>query len=343
MGEMVPRRELLYDRQGSELVEAIQGSKPRAFEASVYLAPVSRDDIQILHRTVKPEDSGKYRLIRRRLVQETYQSLGSLIFAIINTDALFRMRRSKGTLENAFRQCQDKIKKGEWFDYSFHDLPFEEDYATVMRKREEIVSGAEAIIEKLACFPTDFDASKKMSETAKEYDEFAVTEAQRIAHRMNMSTEDLLSLYARYGANYNGMQFESFEHLASQLFGGHFWRGPIPRQEDLDSGKAYDFLHMRLRTNSGVLVKMSNAHELPPKIRELFEFPDCKIAGSVQPIEVRVTSEGRGTRHAAFLRGVFNRLKKAYDYMRLDFMGKEVLLFCPKRSLLSGAIGELPG
>ncbi len=313
---VLQRRELLFpENVFGRLV--YENPETARIDLLTYFCPIPATEIrEILQRQdqVTERDYTRFKLAKRSLMKEVYQSVASLFFAIINTDGVRNLRRSKATLEQLLG----------------------EDHPDIIREVSEIVAEADTTIDFLAQYPVDGQASRRISDLCGRYDTIIREQVQPILLTTGKSRETI-HLYTKYGANHHHVEYTTFDDLLRYVGAGGYGRthqqgGMDPQQEE-----SWDRFHLRIRTNSGVLFNLKATPNSFSVVDPFYNFDrNSKLKYALQPIELDVSSAVPVV-YASLLEEMQARLRTKFEFKEVTVGNRKILIYCPDRKLIADA------
>ncbi len=292
---------------------------PKAFSSLIYFAPVQKEELrQLLATPIEYKSSEYQRLvhIKRRQLSELYNGVAAFMLAIVNVDAVERLRISRSMLNERMNSSNPELQE-----------------------LNRLADYAESYISQLAQFPINIEACKALSDVAQAYDAIVCEKMQGPAR--DAGIYDIMKLYVKYGVSRDSTMFDSFEKIMSYLeaagFGYSHYAWSPDKGEDRYSELAQDTLRLHLWTQNKVLFHLQFRPSSDKEIREIYGLKDdAHVPSPLEPMELLVTTRDEKTPNATLLENARLRLMKQFNHSVIQMNGRErPILYCPPISLLA--------
>ena len=303
---------------------------PRAFSALIYFSPVPKEELEPFLRgekDLRPQspEYNRFQLIKRAHIGEVYNCLGTLMFAIVNVDAINDMRSSRSIIaEHAG------------------------DRHPVLADLDGIIDDANTYIERLAGYPSDEEACQAISDLVQSYKETIGSKVIPIQAELGLCVDDLLRIMPRYGVTRDCAEFDTYGKIRSYLedagYGFSHMAWTRERGDERTTGFAADTIKLHLTTTSNVLFRMSFRPDSDQEICDIYGIPEG-VKGNqyfvpplpLQPIYVYISTRGEKTVHADRLDMAMAGLKAAFSPAELG--ENRSMVYCPHPRCLKELIG----
>ena len=175
--ELVPIGRHVIVRGNLGLERLLTPGKPAPFDETIYVAPIPHDEISALAQDpmgVTQEDYHRFAIMKRSVMRESFHYISALAFAIMNCDGVRRMKNSMEFFRehyDAFVAHQAEMRE----TYAKNHIPYpgrpgvDEKCQAFLSGAGEIIAQADSVLGRLASYPTDEDASKKISDLCAQY------------------------------------------------------------------------------------------------------------------------------------------------------------------------------
>ncbi len=317
---IVSRNELLFSDRNN-IDEFLKGEEPAVFAEKLYFSPVPYKilgpyvDAKISLKPTEHEYK-RFQLIKRAHMLEIYKCLGSMLFAVINIDAVNGMRDSRSKLEK-------KVPPGN----------------TILTDLDRIIRESERHIDSLAVYPTNGDTCKAISDASKDYNSVILNKLEPHRKQFSIEEKEIDNFIVKYGATHHHSIYGSFEEIISYLKDAGFGETHFAWSKDHGLDRFTDFakdtLKFSLSTRSKVSFHMAPRPNNNVDIRKIYNITDTYLPSPpLQPIAVAVHTWGKKSSHAGRLETAYSGVKVNYPSVMLK--EGSLLIYCPQPKCMHG-------
>ncbi|MEK6982195.1 MAG: hypothetical protein AABX38_04660 [Candidatus Micrarchaeota archaeon] len=305
----------------SPLVDALT-SQAKSFSTVMLLFPVNKDLFDKVSSGSLKLDEEKLKLARVELFKHVYQTIGSLILAIVNIDNVRKIREGIEHIETVFEKEEVQLteyekdceRRGKKFDKTLYNDEKLEKAITLSR---ELRVRIDILVARLAEAPDRLDLCRELANECKKFEDICklVHDSSGVDKR---KLYDLLPDFGNLGREESN---DSFETLINFLGGtGEKDRVFINKFEDLRINGRIADITIRLEPN---IRTSTTFNQLMPK-----DLP-YKFSGVGLKIEANDVKEG--TYLAQLLESMQQRLTKRFEYEIIEReTGATTMMFFPK-------------
>ncbi len=319
------------------LTDAIT-ARAKPYERTLFFLPCSRAELQ----AGKKETSAR---VKRELYAKIYQSIGSLVLAIINVECIRRVRKATEIIEQGNRAYEDYRKQ----EYSSRDEGFEKAVETAKRIRAEI----DAFIPKLVENPLDYETCKQIAGKVTEFQQQVIAEVTKTSW---VSRRELLKTIPKYEFNADRAWFNGPDEIINA-----FAQGQMPGMmgDDVEGyrirGRTADFyLNLQSSARTSQFFNPQVPKEIPRDVDPIAlhihgeeslgeTMARTGIGGAVSRV---LDGKGDASTDATAFAGLFEAMEKNllrhFDAVEMERNGKKLVVFCPQPGLLTAPTMRLP-
>lgn len=291
-------------------------AQPAHYRSTMFFLPFPRKFL----KTGQYPDKETMELAKRELYEKVYQSIASLILAILNAEAVRRIRESVKLIETA---------NGAYLDYKSEHNPdytpvFDRPFEAAVQEARTIMADVEVLIERMAADLFDYDASRQIAEKCERFRN-ATLPIRDSRFASGRELRNLLPVYSLW--------LDRAEFIGVDAIVDAFNRDSIGQTANTSSGLRLrgdvERFHFDLRFTS------RDSSVLGSRI-------PSDIPKAIDPIGLHIDSERMPTHFAPLLTSIEHSLATKFDALKLGKGdGRKVLVFCPSTALRGGTIAGL--
>ncbi len=283
------------------------------YRCTIFFLPLPRE---VLEGKIKLDEKDMA-IVKAELYSKIYQSVGSLLLAILNVEAVRRMRESMKLIDAANEAYLRNLQKP-------YAMP-EKDFETAVATAKQIMVDVDMLITEMEKDPLNYELSKKLALKCEEFRNSTL----RIRDSRFASGRKLVRLLPIYSLSLDRADFNGVDEII-RAFNSDSLGLPIN-----------DATH-NPRLRGGVEHFDFNLQSSARRSQFFSPMVPSNIPGNIDPIAFHLTSENAPTHFAPLFAVIEENLLTHFDAIKLTGDdGRKVLVFCPSTALRGSATAGL--
>ncbi|MDO8554193.1 MAG: hypothetical protein Q7S22_05275 [Candidatus Micrarchaeota archaeon] len=266
-------------------------------------------------------DKQEMELVKRELYSKIYQSIGSLLLAILNVEAVRRIKESVKLIEaanTAYLRNNEDMQVIYNRDFSGKNMKVSPNHAfeDAVNSARRIMAEVEVLIIKMENDPLDYETCKKIAVKCEEFREATI----RARESGFASTKELLSLLPIYRLWLDGAVFNSVDEIV-RAFNTNSIGQTVSTVDGFRLRGHIEHFYFNLQSSA------RSSQFFAPTV-------PSNIPGDINPIAFHISSERVPTHFAPLFALMEQNLLTHFDAIQIKGDdGRKVLVFCPSTAL----------